>query len=123
MYEADKSLKAGSNAFLPKPIRTETLFEQLRQLLNLTWVYGDRIKETVEKNHDGKIVFPLASELEKLYELALMGDIDELEKQTAILADTDTKLKPFADQMLAFLEKYLVDELSEWLEGEMMDER
>jgi len=58
VYEADKSLKAGSNAFLPKPIRTETLFE-----------------------------------------------------------------KPFADQMLAFLEKYLVDELSEWLEGEMMDER
>ncbi|MCP4696386.1 MAG: response regulator, partial [Gammaproteobacteria bacterium] len=35
-YEADKSVAAGSDAFSPKPIRIETLLEQLQQLLNLT---------------------------------------------------------------------------------------
>ncbi len=121
--EADNSLTAGSNAFLPKPIQTETLFAQLRQLLNLTWVYGDRIKETAEETHAGRMVFPLASVLEKLYESALMGDIDELEKQAAILADTDVKFKPFVTQMQAFLNKYQVNKFSEWLEGEMMNDR
>ncbi|MDM8553238.1 AAA family ATPase [Desulfococcaceae bacterium HSG7] len=121
-YEADKSIAAGSDTFLPKPIRIETLLEQLQRLLNLTWIYGDKVKETAEKNHADKMIFPPAAELKQLYELSLMGDIDELEKQAAILAEADVKLKPFVTQMLAFLEKYLVNKFSEWLEGEMMND-
>jgi len=123
VYEKDKSIAVGSNAFLPKPIQTETLLEQLRSHLNLTWVYRENIKETaVENNISQPMVFPPASELEKLYELSLMGDIEELEEWAAILADTDVKLKPFVTQMQIFLKKYLVDELGEWLEGEMVDD-
>jgi len=34
----------------------------------------------------------------------------------------DVKLKPFAPQMQALLEKYLVNKFSEWLEGEMTND-
>jgi hypothetical protein len=63
------------------------------------------------------MVFPPVADLEKLYELSLMGDVDELEEKIAILAESDVKLKPFITKTQAFLKKYQLDELSEWLEG------
>ncbi|MEK8019784.1 MAG: two-component regulator propeller domain-containing protein [Candidatus Parabeggiatoa sp.] len=123
-YEEDKkkSLAVGSDAFLPKPIPTETLFEQLQQHLNLTWIYSDKTQETGEENQVSQMVLPPIAELEKLYELTLMADIDELKEQTAILAESDVSLKPFITKMQAFLKKYKVDELSEWLEEKMKDD-
>jgi predicted ATPase/signal transduction histidine kinase/FixJ family two-component response regulator len=118
VYETDKkkSLAIGSHAFLPKPIQVETLLEQLQQYLNITYIYGDKVKETLEENHTAQIVFPPVAELEKLYELALMADIDELEEQVAVLAKSEAKLKPFVTKMQAFLKKYQVGKLTEWLE-------
>jgi signal transduction histidine kinase/CheY-like chemotaxis protein/integral membrane sensor domain MASE1 len=124
VHETDKkkSLAIGSHAFLPKPIQVETLLEQLQHYLNLTYVYGDKVKETLEENHTAQIVFPPVAELEKLYELALMADIDELEEQVAVLAKSEAKLKPFVTKMQAFLKKYQVGKLTEWLEGAMTND-
>ncbi len=125
VYDTDKkrSLAIGSNAFLPKPIQVERLLEELRQHLDLTWVYGDKVQETVEENHAAPMVFPPIAELEKLYELSLMCNVDELEKQVAILAESSVKLKPFVTKMQVFLKNYQLDELTEWLEGEMTNDR
>ncbi|MCP4395776.1 MAG: response regulator, partial [bacterium] len=121
VYEADKkkSLAIGSDAFLPKPIQAETLLEQLQQHLNLTWLYGDNIRETTEEELSQPIVLPPIAELEKLYELSLAGDIDELEKEITLLAKSDVKLQPFVAKIRAFFTEYQVDKLIEWLEGEM----
>ncbi|MDM8568173.1 hypothetical protein QUF50_01385 [Thiotrichales bacterium HSG1] len=51
-----------------------------------------------------------------------MADIDELEKQTAILAK-DVKLKPFVTKIQSLLEKYQVGQLIKWLEGAMTDDK
>ena len=118
--EAD--LTVGSNTFLPKPIQTETLLDQLQNLLDITWDYGD-INETAEETQATQMIFPPVAESDKLYQLSLMGDIDELEKQAAILAKSDDQLKPFVTKIQAFLNKYQVNELSEWLKGEMTEEQ
>jgi signal transduction histidine kinase/DNA-binding NarL/FixJ family response regulator len=124
VYDTDKkkSLTVGSNSFLSKPIQAETLFEQLEYHLNLTWIYRDKIETIVEENYATDMVFPPIADLEKLYELSLIGDIDELEEQAAILAKSNAKLKPFITQMQIFLKKYQVDKLSEWLKGEIRDD-
>jgi len=67
------------------------------------------------------IVFPPIAELEKLYELTLMADIDELEEQVTILAESDVSLKSFVTKMQSFLKKYQVGQLKKWLEGAMTD--
>ena len=123
VYKEDReiSLTIGSNDFLPKPIQIEKLLEQLQHYLDLTWVYGDKVQETVEENYDAPMVFPPVAELEKLYELSLMGDINELDERATILAD-DEKLKPFITKMQIFLKKYQINELTEWFEGEMGNE-
>jgi len=121
VYEADqkKSLAIGSDAFLPKPIQAETLLDQLQQHLNLTWLYGDNIRETAEEELSRPIVLPPIAELEKLYELSLAGDIDELEKEITVLVKSDVTLQPFVAKIRTFFKEYQVDELIEWLEGEM----
>jgi len=124
VYDADKnrSLALGSNAFLPKPIQVETLLEQLQHHLNLTYVYGDKVKEIAEENHTAQMVFPPIAELEKLYKLTLMADIDELEEQLAILAKSSVKLKPFVSKMQTLLKRYQVGKLRKLLEGAMTND-
>jgi PAS domain S-box-containing protein len=125
VFNADKdhSLTVGSDAFLPKPIQVEKLLEQLQHHLNLTWVYGDKVQEAVEENHAAPMVFPPITELEKLYELSLMGNVNKLEEQVTILADSsDVELKPFVTQMQAFLKNYQLKKLLKWLEGVMKND-
>jgi len=121
VYESDKkkSLAVGSNAFLPKPIQIETLFEQLQYHLNITWVYG-KIQVTAEENYISQsipMVFPPLEKMKMLYELSMMGNLKELKKQVAILAESDVKLKPFVIKMQDFINKYQVSELIEWFEA------
>ncbi|MDM8565453.1 hypothetical protein QUF74_07345 [Candidatus Halobeggiatoa sp. HSG11] len=63
------------------------------------------------------------AELEKLYELTVMADVDELKQQATVLGESDVKLKPFVNKMQAYLEDYQIEELSEWFEGEMTSVR
>ncbi|MDM8567470.1 two-component regulator propeller domain-containing protein [Candidatus Halobeggiatoa sp. HSG11] len=123
VYEEDKkrSLTIGSNAFLPKPIKIEKLLEQLQHHLNLTWVYGDKIPEMIIKNDASNIVLPPTTELEKLYGLSLMGNVNKLEEQVAILGDS-VELEPFVTQMQVFLKNYQLKKLLKWLEEKMKND-
>ena len=79
VFEADKqkSLQAGCNAFLPKPIEEQQLFNVLVEHLNLDWVYEQ--EEVIEKVEE-TLIPPSAEDLEKLYELAMMGDMREIKE-------------------------------------------
>ncbi|MCP4196333.1 MAG: response regulator [Proteobacteria bacterium] len=125
VYEDDRQRSAavGNDAFLPKPVRAEALFEQLRHLLDLTWVHGEILKETAEAGSMSQpMVFPPLEDIRHLYELSMRGNVKELRRQAAILAESDAALQPFVTKMQAFLKKYLVTELNEWLEGEITDD-
>ncbi|MDM8565655.1 response regulator [Candidatus Halobeggiatoa sp. HSG11] len=124
VYDTDKnkSLAIGGNDFLPKPIQIEMLFEQLQHHLNLTWIYEDKVQKTTEEKHPTPMVFPPILELEKLYKLSMIGDVYEIEKQAIILAESDVKLKTFADKIQTFTKKYEIYELGEWFEEIMKDD-
>ena len=122
VYDADRarSLAIGSDSFLPKPIQVEKLFEQLQHHLNLTWLYENKLQKIAEEKTTAPLILPPMVELEKLYKLTLMGDIDELEQHTAILAE-DVKLKTFVSLMQDFLKKYKIGQLKKWLEEKIDD--
>jgi predicted ATPase/signal transduction histidine kinase/CheY-like chemotaxis protein/tRNA A-37 threonylcarbamoyl transferase component Bud32 len=79
VFEADKqkSLKAGCNAFLAKPIEEQKLFNTLIEYLDLDWNYEQQQQIEVENE---TIIPPPAQELEQLYELAMMGDMREIKE-------------------------------------------
>jgi predicted ATPase/signal transduction histidine kinase/CheY-like chemotaxis protein len=115
VFEADKqkSLQAGCNAFLPKPIEEQKLFNALIEYLSLDWVYEQ--EEVIEKVEE-TLIPPPAEELEKLYELAMMGDMREikdfanqLDEEYAVFANKVVELADgFEDEViLSLVEEYM----------------
>jgi len=117
-----QSLLAGCDAFLPKPVKADELFAQLKTHLGLEWIYeeetADEAIEEAEVSPDS-LVPPPAEELAALFELAIIGDMAGLQKQATHLAQLDAQLIPFArkirelargfedEQILDLVEQYL----------------
>ncbi len=111
--DAKKSLAAGSNIFISKPVQANVLLDALHDFLNLEWIYEiDDLpdKEPVE------IVPPPPDRLDLLIQLAAVGDIGSLRKQVAEL-ETDEKLKPFATELGQLIKTFQVDQIRAMLKS------
>jgi predicted ATPase/signal transduction histidine kinase/CheY-like chemotaxis protein/tRNA A-37 threonylcarbamoyl transferase component Bud32 len=97
VFETDKqkSLQAGCNAFLAKPIEEQQLFNVLIEHLNIDWIYEQ--EQLIETKSDETLIPPPAAELEKLYELAMMGDMREI-KEFAMQLDDEYSV--FANKVI-----------------------
>jgi PAS domain S-box-containing protein len=103
VFDSDRqqSLRAGCNAFLPKPIGVPKLLELLESELGLSWRYAEQQADSPlggAKEAEGLAPPPL-DELTKLYELLLSGDILGLQARGAELAEGNVALEPFANRL------------------------
>lgn len=105
-FDRQQSQEAGCNDFLPKPVQSDELLEQLRQQLNLSWVYETESTpdQGLEKAvvSSSALIAPPAEELEALYAAARIGDIDSVEEEARRLAQLNIQYQPFAQQLLQF---------------------
>ncbi len=113
VFEAvqEKSRKAGSDAFLPKPIIESKLLQLLVDKMKLEWIHEKKKMTT-----SAPLIPPPQKELEALYKLAIMGDMRTIRKQTEALDDKYIsfrhKLQELArnfedEQIVALIEQYL----------------
>ncbi|NER04410.1 MAG: response regulator [Okeania sp. SIO3C4] len=121
VFDSDrhKSLDAGGNDFLPKPVQAETLLELLQKHLQLDWIYdtNNTEKQNIEATPD-EIQPPETEILQQLWELAQDGELDGIIEIAEKLQDTNTaaftqELIRLADacelkQLRAFIQQYLV---------------
>ena len=73
----ERSLEAGCQEYLVKPVSEAQLFECLRQFLAVEWRYDacqDDASPVVEADRL-PVVVPSRDQMERLYQLALIGDI------------------------------------------------
>ena len=120
VFETDqhKSLDAGANEFLPKPLQAENLLEMLRVHLRLEWVYEE--KEVAGQQQDesislapATIVPPPAEDLLKLYDLALKGRVSAIKDQVEKLAQLDVKFAPFAEEISQFAKSFQIEKIQD----------
>jgi signal transduction histidine kinase/FixJ family two-component response regulator len=127
VFESDrlKSLNAGANDFLPKPIQAQSLLQKLEQHLNLEWIYeqqpelSTKSEELTLKTETVEIVAPSAEAIARLYDLSRKGLINDLLQEIQRLETEDAKFLPFGEnirqlakgfklkQIRAFIEQYL----------------
>jgi len=118
---------AGCDAFLPKPVDEQRLLALLEKHLNLVWVYEELDQENDEGDQikadqvEAPLVPPPPEELEVLYELAMLGSMQGIQKQADYLAKLNGTYIPFAnklralargfedEQLLALVEQYMED--------------
>ncbi|MGE5658434.1 MAG: ATP-binding protein [Actinomycetota bacterium] len=121
VFETDQnlSLEAGAVDFLAKPVQAEELFEKLALHLQIEWIYQAESLLGLENKGDGLTLLPPAPEvLDKLFGLALRGNLKEIIKQAESLEKTDIKYLPFTSKLrqLAkdFQEKKILEMLNQY---------
>ncbi|MCP4109991.1 MAG: response regulator [Desulfobacteraceae bacterium] len=111
VYEkhTNKSVDAGCNAFLPKPVDPHLLFNCLQELLNLEWIYKESWDED-DQTETGDIIVPDSKDLKKLLKLLENGAVTEIEDQAKRLENAGPNLKPFLETLCFYVEKLMLDE-------------
>lgn len=126
--EKQESLDAGCNAFLPKPVDLELLLQELAQLLDITWLYGEptaqAASETVGDHHktlNETLIVPTPTELEALYRAARGGFIDEIQKEAEALKQLNPNYTRFADQLIDLAKQFEDEAIIQLIEQHLSD--
>ncbi|MEO1621787.1 MAG: CHASE2 domain-containing protein [Cyanobacteria bacterium J06632_3] len=131
-FESDRqrSLAAGANAFLPKPIDVQKLLSVLQQHLNITWKYRDNpTKNSInnaakleaqppsEQGSPVKIIAPDKETLDELYHLAMMGDLNSIEGMIDQLEEKDPTLAGFTSQLRTMAQGFQTKKIRELIQS------
>ncbi|PZV13907.1 MAG: hybrid sensor histidine kinase/response regulator [Leptolyngbya sp.] len=101
VFEADqyRSIEAGGNDFLPKPVLAAELLQKLQKHLHLEWIYEEQQLAIDSDVNDAELTAPPPAELETLHKLAMKGNFKGIMKQVALLEQADQKYSPFAKKL------------------------
>jgi CheY-like chemotaxis protein len=119
--DEQKCLAAGMNAFVPKPIDLDRLLTQIAMLLKLTWTYEPKAAPSAQEEAAGPLVAPPAPELERLHQLARLGDMRSIVQWAGQVGELDERYRLFADQLRRMAKGYqsksILSLVEQYLEG------
>ena len=119
-----RSLDAGANEFLPKPVQAEALLEMLRIHLGLTWIYDRSITAAslaLEPKPERlafspEIPTPELSTLEQLYDFAKKGSLDELVELTQNIEKIEPEFASFAQEIYQLADEFKIKQIQFFIE-------
>ena len=105
--DESRSDAAGANAFLPKPLEQDLLLKTIGEQLSLKWISKESPQELAgEQEKADDFVIPPRDEIERLYQLARMGNMQDIGARADYLKDLDPRYAPFAKQLRNMAESY-----------------
>jgi signal transduction histidine kinase/DNA-binding NarL/FixJ family response regulator len=111
-FNRQQSYEAGCNDFLPKPLQSEDLLNQIHRYLGVSWVYAidNILSETIEENEpvpvSSVLVIPPMEELKALFVAAHIGDVRGVEKEALRLRQLDAQYVHFTEKLLHFANEF-----------------
>ncbi len=133
VFESDqhKSLNAGADAFLPKPVSAENLLELLRTYLHLEWIYATNSKINDEQNQIHKqsndVCLPSLDLLNSWHALVRYGDINAVLKEAKDLKTNNPIYAIFAQHVIDLAENFQIkklrEELTKWINQQKIQEK
>jgi signal transduction histidine kinase/CheY-like chemotaxis protein len=123
VFETDrqKSLDAGANDFLPKPLQAEHLLNSLQQILELKWIYETKIKEDTSQEEAltircSGLVLPSEADLYLLYDLSRKGLVHNLTQELERLEQQNPQLKDFTQEVRLLIKSFQLKKIRNFLE-------
>jgi CheY-like chemotaxis protein len=114
-------LLAGCDGFIPQPVQTENLFEQLKVHLDLEWIHEEASDvERLSATSLQPLVAPPPSEMAVLYELAIIGDIKGISEQAKKLEQLNEQFVPFAQQLTQLAKGFQEKQILEFVKRYMV---
>jgi CheY-like chemotaxis protein len=118
--DEQRSVEAGANAFLPKPIDFGQLLAHVAHLLDLEWTYAPA--GAIAGVQDAPAGHPVAvpeDELEELHLLARRGDMQEIRLWAERVATHDPHYRAFAARILSLAKGYQSKALLQLVEEQL----
>ncbi len=124
VFETDrqKSIDAGANEFLPKPIQSDILLNSIQKLLGLEWIYAEP-KESNQINDTNSLkikcsglVLPSIEDLHLLYDLSRKGLIHNLNQEMERIEKADQQLRPFVQEIRQLVKSYQLTKIRTFIE-------
>jgi CheY-like chemotaxis protein len=133
--DQQKSLEAGANDFLPKPVQADELLQKLKKHLGLEWIYeqtdeAQRIGEESLSPHPtlplgvreglhppensfktAELVPPPAEELALLFDLAMKGRVKTLLEEVERIEQLDDKFVPFVKELRQLAKNFQIKKI------------
>ena len=135
-----KSILAGCDNFITKPIQASQILEMLQIHLQLDWIYADiSSKPQPENTTDslsvdcndndkasqappGEIISPSQEEIANLLKLAAIGDIEGLVDEINTLETNNNNLSPFFAQLRHLIKGFQMKKIREFLKQHLQVE-
>lgn len=119
-YHRHKSLEAGCNDFLAKPIHVESLLELLRKYLKLEWIFAETPSIEAESPMTSDDDVLTVEQATTLYDLAMQGDIqgivEEIDKLEHVLGHPTLTLVNIRQLAKEFQEEQICELLQKYLD-------
>ncbi|WP_041565677.1 hybrid sensor histidine kinase/response regulator [Nostoc punctiforme] len=120
VFENDrqKSLDAGGNDFLAKPVQADELYAVLAKQLQLDWIYKDtNIKYPIDTAASTKtIVIPSSSDLKGLLEHVETGYFRGIREELDRLAQLDEQYQPFIRELRELVKGFNIQTVRHFLQ-------
>ena len=114
----EKSRMVGCDDFLPKPIRTESLFSILRQYTGIEWEYEEASGSPPLPNASSEeFLAPPTEELQALYDAAKKGQIVPVRQYLEKIEQSGKEYEPFAAALRPYIKGFNLKQLCEFLES------
>ncbi|WP_353572895.1 ATP-binding protein [Candidatus Albibeggiatoa sp. nov. BB20] len=112
-----KSFDAGCNAFVAKPLQLKTLLDYLQQYLSLDWIYAAKQDDDdIEQDNINLSDISLTREqAEILFDLGMMGDVQEIVNYLEKIEQQDKQLRPLTQELHQMAKEFMVDEICDYI--------
>lgn len=122
VFERDKqrSQQAGFDDFIPKPVDLDFLLTKIGRHLNLAWQTRPTPSSTLgssPKTSPFQTQLPEPAQLEALYELARLGDIQGILAQLAHVEQANSGYQPFADEIRRAADEFDTRKIKKYLQA------
>ncbi|MEL7521599.1 MAG: response regulator, partial [Cyanobacteria bacterium J06553_1] len=116
VIDQHKSIEAGGNDFLAKPVKFDELLQKLQQHLRLEWQYPTeqptpeaRVSPPTEQPQT--LVPPPPDVLERLFDLVQQGRLFEIAAVANEIDALDPRYRPFAEALRPLAKQFQTDKL------------
>jgi DNA-binding response OmpR family regulator len=113
--DENRSLAAGANTFLAKPIDLDALLTQIAALLKLDWIYAPLFEAPVASTAMPCLAVP-SYELDKLHRLARQGNMREIVLWAERVTTLDERYGAFAAEVRALAKSYRTKAIVQFVE-------
>ncbi|MDF0553057.1 hybrid sensor histidine kinase/response regulator [Kamptonema sp. UHCC 0994] len=117
--DRQKSMDIGANEFLPKPIQADSLLEAVKTLLNLEWIYEEKLQPESKLELTKKVVEvvpPSNEDLLILYNLSRKGLIKDLLQELTRIEQIDNEFIPFVQHLREFAKAFKLKQVRTYIE-------